>query len=184
MRTKIECKFGENFPLRVPFEELPVYLRKKFDSLQEDEWFEISPMTPFEIAIPAFNLLECFLDYRVKMPVGDYGVFELLEDQGIFRGRYGNASGGYFDNYYRSFLIKVNDRIESVLFAISTYCTHTHLDVIRTVLSIATDNEQKSKSHHVVQISLDNDDHNKEMRKIYEILFIFFPKGRGFRHPR
>lgn len=110
-------------------------------------------MTIPEIALPAYNLLECFLDYRVKMPTGDYGMFKLIQDYGVRILSYGNHSGGVFSGPYRSFLIDVDGSTEIVSLAITTYCKSTSQDYIRTALCVAIDNEESS--HHALQLVLD-----------------------------
>lgn len=63
---------------------------------EDDEGYftDISKYTPRELALSAFNLWEGLLDVWVKMPTGDYGLFELIEDYGVRMLTYGNASGG------------------------------------------------------------------------------------------
>ncbi len=133
-------------------ERLPFYaLKQKVESNQYEEC--ISYMTPKELALPAHNLLECFLDYRVPIPTGYYGVFTLIKDFGIRELSFGNHSGGMFFGPYRSFLIKFNENTEFVSFGISTYgCSSS--DVVKTVINVAIDNEEIS--HHSLQLVLED----------------------------
>ena len=142
----IEYDWGE-YPQRMPFEEL----KRRVVAGEIDEF--ISDMTIPEIALPAYNLLECFLDYRVKMPTGDYGMFKLIQDYGVRILSYGNHSGGVFSGPYRSFLIDVDGSTEIVSLAITTCYKSTSQDYIRTALCIAIDNEESS--HHALQLVLD-----------------------------
>ena len=137
-------KYNEKSNQYIRLSEIPTYR-------EIDEF--ISDMTIPEIALPAYNLLECFLDYRVKMPTGDYGMFKLIQDYGVRILSYGNHSGGVFSGPYRSFLIDVDGSTEIVSLAITTCYKSTSQDYIRTALCIAIDNEESS--HHALQLVLD-----------------------------
>ena len=73
------------------------------------------------LRLPSFNLLEGLLDESVKMPTGDYGLFELLEDYGVRYLTYGIASGGRYDGYYRLFLVNVDGNTEFYSLGFNTY---------------------------------------------------------------
>ena len=133
-------------PERIPFDELK-------DSLNVYS-LHIGENTPVQKAVPALNLLECFLDTRHKLPVGKYNKFELLEDYGVRWLSYGNASGGIFNGLYRSFLIEYKGSTEFVSFDMSTYCTYAKQDIVKTCLSVAIDDDKTS--HHALQLVLDD----------------------------
>ena len=141
----IEYDCGE-YPERIPFWDL----KRNLIVGAADGY--ISSMTIPEIAFPTFNLLECFLDYRVEMPIGNYGIFKLLKDYGVRNLSYSNPSGGLFYGPYRSFLIDVNGNTEFVSLGITTYGRYLS-DNIYTALCVAVDNEEST--HHSLQMVLD-----------------------------
>ena len=140
-------------PERIPFDELETYLTEAFEDGQP-LMSDISNQTPMEIAVAAFNLCEGLLDTRKKMPVGDYGMFKLIEDYGVRMLSYGNAAGGTFYGPYRSFLIDVNGSTEFVSLNITTYGRTEKPDKIKTCLAVAIDNEKDS--HHALQLVFDD----------------------------
>ena len=142
----IEYDFGD-YPERLSFDSLKL----RIENGEYDEY--ISLMTPKEIALPAYNLLECFLDYRICIPTGDYGMFTIIKDYGVRMLSYGNHSGGVFSGPYRSFLIDFNGNTEFVSFAISTYGSYSS-DIEKTVLNVAIDNDEGS--HHSLQLVLED----------------------------
>ena len=142
-------------PQRIPFEDLQTYLEDDFAAREKDDYgVDISKLTPMNIAVPIFNLSECLLDYRVKMPVGDYGMFELLEDSGVRMLSYGNASGGHFFGPYRSFLIKVGDSTEYYSIGVTTYWKSSHPENVKTCICVAHDDEKEA--HHALQLVVDD----------------------------
>ena len=149
-----EVDFGE-YPQRIPFEDLESRLKEDWDSFEDDYCGDyISKLTPIELAVPMYNLFEAFLDYRVKMPAGDYGLFKLIEDYGVRMTSYGNASGGSFFGPYRSFLIEVDGNSEIFSFNVSTYSTYAKPDLVKTCISVAHDDEKES--HHSLQLVVED----------------------------
>lgn len=144
----IEYDYGE-YPERIPFNELCKRLKDN-----PNDFYDISPMTDFKIAFAALNLYECLLDYRVKLPVGDYGMFKVIEDFGIRLLSYGNSAGGRFFGPYRSFFIEYNGNTIIVSLSVTTYWKSTSDNNIRTALVVAIDNE--SEKHHALQMVLDD----------------------------
>ena len=142
----IEYDWGV-FPERTSLEGIKQIVERH----QYDEY--ISLMTPKELALPAHNLLECLLDYRVCMPTGNYEVFTLLKDYGIRNLSYGNHSGGVFYGPYRSFLIDFNGNTEFVSFGISTYGSYSS-DIEKTVINVSIDNDESS--HHSLQLVIED----------------------------
>ena len=142
----IEYDWGE-YPERTPFD----VLKQMVENHQYDDF--ISFMTPKEIALPAHNLLECFLDYRVPIPTGNYEVFTIIKDYGIRTLSYGNHSGGVFTGPYRSFLIDFNGNTEFVSLGVSTYGSYSS-DIEKTVVNVAIDNDESS--HHSLQLVLED----------------------------
>lgn len=146
------CEWDKGeLPQRIPFEKLQSFLKEEFESYGENEYgWEISKLTPMNIAVPVFNLWEGLLDTRVKMPAKDYGLFELIEDYGVRLLSYGNAGGGKFFGPYRSFLIKINENVEFYSIGISTYSTFANPDNVKTCILIAHDDEKNA--HHALQL--------------------------------
>ena len=114
---------------------------------------DISESTPLELAVPLFNLWDGLLDYRVKFPVRDYGMFRLIEDYGVRMLSYGNGSGGHFFGPYRSFLVDVNGNTEFYSIGCSVYNTQKSIDNNlgpKTCICVAHDDEKVS--HHALQL--------------------------------
>ncbi len=97
-------------------------------------------------------------------------MFTLIQDYGIRMLNYGNPSGGSFYGPYRSFLIEVNGNANFVSFSLSTYCTYSSPDNLRTALCVAIDNEESA--HHALQLVLD------ENMEINDDLCDFYHHGR------
>lgn len=150
-----EFDIGE-LPQRVAFEEMEGILKESLQyKMDFDPWeYDISPQTPFELAHAAFNLSECLLDTRIKMPTGKYGKFTLIEDYGVRMLTYGNSSGGTFYGPYRSFLIEYNGSTEFVSFNVTTYWKSVNPDKVKTCLCVAIDNEKTT--HHALQLVIDD----------------------------
>lgn len=150
-----EFDIGE-LPQRVAFEEMEGILKESLQyKMDFDPWeYDISPQTPFELAHAAFNLSECLLDTRIKMPTGKYGKFILIEDYGVRMLTYGNSSGGTFYGPYRSFLIEYNGSTEFVSFNVTTYWKSVTPDKVKTCLCVAIDNEKTT--HHALQLVIDD----------------------------
>lgn len=158
----IEYDFGE-YPERMTLEKLK--------SIVENNEYDgyVSSMTPKSMALVAHNLLECFLDYRVCIPVGNYGIFSIIQDYGVRMLSYGDHSGGKFFGPYRSFLIEYNGNTEFVSFAISTYGSYSS-DIEKTVLNVAVDNDESS--HHSLQLVLEDN------LKIHDGVCEFYHHGK------
>jgi len=155
----------EGPPPRIPFEDLEKELTAYFAESDDDSYYsDISKYTPMGIALPVFNLWEGLMDVRVKMPAGDYGLFELIEDYGVRMLTYGNASGGQFFGPYRSFLVKIGEDTEFFSIGLSTYWKNAWTDDkgnMRddrhplTSLNVAHDDGKTS--HHSLQLLVDED---------------------------
>ena len=115
---------------------------------------EIGENTPKELQICMVNFLECLLDYEYRMPSKKYKLFKLIDDLGVKYTSYGNASGGSFTGFYRSFLIEYKKSTEIVSVGISTYYTWAKQDISKTAINIAVDNEKIS--HHAIQLVIDD----------------------------
>ncbi|MBQ8799663.1 MAG: type I restriction enzyme HsdR N-terminal domain-containing protein [Lachnospiraceae bacterium] len=152
---KGEVKVQEEQSVRIPFEKIEKHLTDIFAQFPEDYYGEdISKTTPMEIAKVAFNLQEALYDVNYQMPVGDYGIFRLIEDYGIRMLSYGNAGGGQFFAPYRSFLIEYKGSTEFVSFAFSTYTRTEKNSPVKTCMSVAHDNEKET--HHALQLVFDD----------------------------
>lgn len=149
-----EWDIGE-LPPRIPFDQLESYLKEEFESLEEDNFgIGISKLTPMSLAVPTFNFWEGLLDTRVKMPVGKYKLFELIEDYGVRMLTYGNAGGGRFFGPYRSFLVRVNGNVEFFSIGVTTYCKSSSPDKVKTCIVVAHDDEKET--HHALQLVVDD----------------------------
>ena len=149
-----EWDIGE-LPPRIPFDQLESWLREDFSLRGEDDYGdEISKLTPMSQAVPIFNFWEGLLDTRVKMPVGKYGLFELIEDYGVRMLSYGNASGGKFFGPYRSFLVKVDKNVEFFSIGVTTYYKSTNPDKVKTCIVVAHDDEKEA--HHALQLVVED----------------------------
>ena len=141
-------------PPRIPFDNLGEELRNAFEEAKANDYVgDISQYTPMALALPLFNLLECLLDVRVKMPVGDYGLFRLLEDYGVRMLSYGNGSGGQFFGPYRSFLIDVDGSTEFFSLSLSSYGRNgwsPDKKPPKTCICVAHDDDEMS--HHALQL--------------------------------
>lgn len=152
---KGEVRIQEEQSVRIPFENIEQHLNDVFAQFPEDYYGEdISKSTPMEIAKAAFNLQEALYDIHYQMPVGDYGIFKLIEDYGIRMLSYGNAGGGQFFAPYRSFLIEYKGSTEFVSFAFSTYTRTEKNSPVKTCMSVAHDNEKET--HHALQLVFDD----------------------------
>jgi len=152
---KGEIKVREELPSRIPFERIEQHLKEVFAQFPEDYFGDdISKSTPMPIAKAAFNLQEALYDVRYQIPVGDYGIFKLIEDYGIRMLTYGNAGGGQFFAPYRSFLIEYKGNTEFISFAFCTYGRSEKVGDIKTCMCVAHDNEKET--HHALQLSFDD----------------------------
>lgn len=143
---------------RIPYEGLEEELLNGSTAYGIRTRHSISEGTSMELALPSFNLLEGLLDESVKMPTGDYGLFELLEDYGVRTLVCGNASGGAkYHNHYRSFLIKADGNTEFYSLGFNTYRNYDEAkrskNLTYTILCVAFDDD--NKSHHCLQLSID-----------------------------
>ncbi|MBR5252127.1 MAG: type I restriction enzyme HsdR N-terminal domain-containing protein [Oscillospiraceae bacterium] len=142
-------------PERIPFHQLKSFLINDFSTYEDGFYgYEISSLTPIEKAVPAFNLLECLLDTRVKMPTGRYGMFDLVEDYGVRMIAYGNGSGGKFYGPYRSFLVNIDGNTEFYSITITTYSKSTNPENVKTCICVAHDDEETS--HHALQLVVED----------------------------
>lgn len=150
-------------PERIPFESLEKELLDIFAEDEDSYYTEISKYTPMCLALPVFNLWEGLLDVRVKMPAGNYGFFELLEDYGVRMLTYGNAGGGQFYGPYRSFLVSINGNTEIFSIGFTTYWKAAWIENENmradrhplTCICVAHDDEKTS--HHALQLLVDED---------------------------
>ena len=153
----VKTDFGEP-PERIAFEEIEPFLKETFADLDEGIYNDdISKDTPLPLAKAAFNLMDGLLDYRIKLPVADYGMFRLVEDYGVRMLTYGNSSGGQFYGPYRSFLVDVGGSTEFFSFGFSIYQT-TSNPKVRTCLNVAHDDEKEA--HHALQLVIDENVEN------------------------
>lgn len=149
----VQEDLGE-LPPRIPYDKLEEELKNEFKDAGDDYYLmDISRHTPFNMALPLFNLWEGLLDIRVKMPTGDYGIFKLIEDYGVRLLSYGNGSGGHFFGPYRSFLVDVNGNTEFYSIGFGTYWKSgwdLNEKPPMTCISVAHDDEKVS--HHALQL--------------------------------
>lgn len=145
-------------PKRIPYERLKEELLTRSSNHEAYPCYYISEGTSKEFALPCFNFLDGLLDSSVKMPTGNYGLFELLEDNGVTDKAYGNASGGKYYNLYRSFLVNVDGNTEIYSLSFNTYRDYDEderrKNLTYTILCVAHDDEKTS--HHSLQLSIDH----------------------------
>ena len=151
-------------PERLPYEKLEDELKMEFAEDEDSLYSDISKYTPMELALPIFNLWEGLLDVKVKMPTGDYGLFELLEDYGVRMLTYGNASGGQFYGPYRSFLVSIDGNTEIFSIGIATYWKASWMDKNNEIIPekhpltcICVAHDDEKTSHHALQLLIDED---------------------------
>lgn len=127
--------------------------RTEFDRLEEVVpsylSYEIGENTPKDMQICLINFYESILDEKYSLPKKKYKLFKLIRDLGIRYSSYGNASGGGYAGFYRSFLIECNESTEIVSIGISNYG-----DTGKTLIIVAVDNEKTS--HHALQLVVDD----------------------------
>ena len=127
--------------------------RTEFDRLEEVVpsylSYEIGENTPKDMQICLINFYESILDEKNSLPKKKYKLFKLIRDLGIRYSSYGNASGGGYAGFYRSFLIECNESTEIVSIGISNYG-----DTGKTLIIVAVDNEKTS--HHALQLVVDD----------------------------
>ncbi len=172
--TDVECfYYSEEQGQYLAIEELPEYtsmLKEEFveipleEPLQRLTLEEINEhpraydadfgrSTPDDLSKAMINFWECLLYTDHKLPVGKYGIFKVVKDYGVRMMSYGNASGGYLEGAYRSFIIEYKESTEIVSFGICPYCTEARPDYERTALSVAIDNEESS--HNSLELIVD-----------------------------
>ena len=150
IKNRYKAYQPEPFPERVPHNKVSAFLKETLDEYSLD----ISPKTEHKMACAAFNLMECTLDPRHKLPDRPYKLFRLIEDYGVRMLSYGNASGGIFYGPYRSFLIDVNGSAEFVSIGFSTYGSYSDPEINKTVINVAIDREKEA--HHSLQLVMDD----------------------------
>lgn len=128
--------------IRIPHNEL----RQKGEEWYVNDIF--GAKTPKKMLSCMTNLAECFIDLEHRFPIGDYGMFSVLEDYGVRYLSYGTA-GGTFSSLYRSLLIQVEDVTEFVSFGFNIYSDG------KTILAVAIDDPDMTP-HHALQLTMDN----------------------------
>ena len=121
--------------------------------------------------LPALvNFWECLIYDEHKFPEGNHGLFSVKKDLGGRLSTYGNAGGGKFPGYYRSFLIEYNGSTEIVGIGISSYYSFSNTQVLKTAICVSIDNEKVS--HHSLQLCVDDN------MTIRENVLTFYHSGR------
>lgn len=95
------------------------------------------------------NLAECFIELEHRFPVGNYGMFSVLEDYGIRYLSYRTSGGWTYNSVYRSILIQVDDVTEFISFGFNIYSDD------KTILAVAIDDPDMT-THHALQLTVDN----------------------------
>ena len=147
LADKYEKSVIESIPPRIKFEDLKEYVEEGYP-------LGIGNSTMLSKAVPATNLSDCLLDIRHKMPVGQYGIFKLIEDYGVRLLTYGNAAGGVQAGPFRSFLIEKDGSTAFVSLAIEAWGSWCKPDIERTYLDVAIDDEKSA--HLSLQLMLDD----------------------------
>lgn len=134
----------EQEPLvRIPFEDL----LQKGEEWYVDDIFGVK--TPRSMIPCMTNLAECFIDLEHRFPIGNYGMFSVLEDYGIRYLSYGTSGGWTYNSVYRSILIQVDDVTEFISFGFNIYSDD------KTILAVAIDDPDMTP-HHALQLTVDN----------------------------
>lgn len=141
----------EPIPERISFNQLEKFI---VENRTYGESSDIGNNTPMDKAVMCLNLWECLLDVKIPMPLGNYKIFNVIEDLGVRLLSYGNASGGFFSGPYRSFLIDFQGENQIISFGMSSYCTWAKQDILKTSLNIAIDTEKVA--HHSLQLVIDD----------------------------
>ena len=151
----------EEPPERTPFESLEKELADSFAEDEDSYYTDISKYTPMKLALPVYNLWMGLLDERVKMPLGDYGLFKLIKDYGVRNLTYGNASGGQFNGNYRSFLVDIDGSTEIFSIGLATYWKASWIENgmkdKHPLTSICVAHDDEKSSHHSLQLLVDED---------------------------
>lgn len=133
--------------------------RLHFDELSDiksldnnDMFYMLGEDTPDCLKPFIINLGECLLDTSHTLSQKDYGYFKLIEDYGVRYMSYGNASGGTWESFYRTFIIEDSHKNTQMI----------SLSIIQSVkginrsgkscLMVAIDDFDKS--HHSLQLNL------------------------------
>lgn len=142
-----------------PVQQTELFVRAPFgqweqaieDCYRFNEFGEDTPkkMLPFLI-----NLWQCLLDVSHTLPKRQYRLFELMEDWENRELSFGNSSGGRFDGWYRSFLVKYKRQKIVVSLGFRSYGTFSRSDLARTALCVGIEN--KNQRHHSLQLSMDD----------------------------
>ena len=137
----------------IPLPQQEPLVRISFEELKQkgEEWYVndiFGAKTPKNMISCMTNLAECFIDLEHRFPVGDYGMFSVIEDYGVRYLSYGTA-GGTFSSVYRSLLIQVDVVTEFVSFGFNIYSDD------KTILAVALDDPDMTP-HHALQLTMDN----------------------------
>lgn len=140
----------------IPLPKKEPLIRIPHNELQKkgEEWYVndiFGAKTPKKMLSCMTNLAECFIDLEHKFPIGDYGMFSVLEDYGVRYLSYGTA-GGTFNSVYRSLLIDVDNVTKFVSFGFNIYSDE------KTILAVAIDDPDMTP-HHALQLTMDNSLH-------------------------
>ena len=112
----------------------------------------------------AVNFYQALLDLDHKLPAKKLKTFEMLEDFGQRYMDYGNAGGGHYEGYYRSFL--VNDRFgETQIVSMSLFGTDPDFrgEKRSSYTSLVVSIDRFKTSHNSLQYNVDRyaDFHSK-----------------------
>ena len=133
---------ADNFK-RCPYDKLYSLI----EALKEEYIF--APGSDDNLLFPVANFYECLMDTSHKLPIGNYGLFKVVEDYGIRYMTYGNASGYSYSNAYRSFVVDIDGSIEFISLGVNAYSAN------RTIICVAIDRDDGSP-HHALQLAVDS----------------------------
>lgn len=145
----VSYEYGEA-PKRIDFEELS----EKSDIYIGCDIGESTAKKKRDIMV---DFIEALLYCEHTFPCKKYKLFSVIKDYGVRLLTYGDNGGGRFDGPYRSFLIDYDGSTEFVSIAVSSYITSAKPDYVRTVISVAIDNEKET--HHALQLVVDDNMH-------------------------
>ena len=141
LNGKYHPQVYDNSFQRYPYKDLSALI-----PILQNEW-TFAPNSSREKLLHLANLYTCLMNTSHKLPINDYGIFQLIEDYGVRILTYGNASGYSYSNAYRSFLVCVNQNTQFVSIGINAYSDN------RTIICVAIDDDKSS--HHSLQLAID-----------------------------
>ena len=141
---------------KISLKEIP-YERHSYDELFTDETIDMEyyyaeyvgkdckkSMVPHVV-----NIAECFRDTTHKITDLQINGYKFIEDGGIRYTSFGNAAGGYFDGFFRYFIIEDRHKNTQIISMTVAGCNNG-----RSLLIVAVDDIDKH--HNSLQLSIEH----------------------------